>query len=88
MPLFKGRDCIKKVSLFAIGITLLIGAISTAVFTYVGIYFGVAIIVLAVVILRYIVDQFADTLFTDNKYSMSKEEIEHFGKMTIPFPPK
>ncbi|MDD5142223.1 hypothetical protein [Methanoregula sp.] len=84
MPLFHGQDCPKRVMGFAIGLILLVSIIATITFTVIGVYFGIAVIALSTVVLWYILDQCADKLFTDPKYRMSKEEMERFGKTTIP----
>jgi len=88
MPLFHGQDCPKRVLGFAIGLILLVSVIATITFTVIGIYFGIAIIALFTVILWYVLDQCGDKLFTDPRYLMSKEEMERFGKTTIPQLPK
>lgn len=84
MPLFRGSDCPKKVIGFAIIAILAISIIATMTFTHISIYFGIGIIVLSTVVLWYILDQFGDRLFEDENYFMSQEEIEKFGKNTIP----
>lgn len=85
MPIFSNGKCALKFVIFA---GLLIGVISVIAvlfFATLGFYPSLAVIVLAAITLRYVVDQFGDFWLCEDKHNMTSSEIVAFGNRDIKF---
>lgn len=85
MPVFGEPNCMNKMIMYGIGFIALTMLI-TKIFGFVGGFLGATVgMLLSLIIMWYLIDQFGDTIFTDNKYINSSEKIEQCKDSEIHF---